>query len=434
MNLTEPKNSKAIAKPLKKDLPAKPAAVSVVKKNKTVEIKKPAVSVEKVKVRPMRKKTGSGLSAMDSSNEVKSGKIKKFYPILNIGLRDSKDSLLENLTLLLSAGMDLIGSLEAVKSEADSWRIRRLISFLQEEIDSGRPLWQALSDTKAFSAQSIALIKVGEESGRLVENMKVVVLQQQKERQFSSKLSSAMIYPGFILIVTVSVGLGISWFVLPNLAKVFSSLNVDLPLITRILIGAGLFVNQYGQIVIPATIVGMIIIVYIIFVFKPTKVVGQYIARHTIGIKKLVLQTEVARFGFVLGTLLGAGMPLLSALESLANSTDYRAYKKFYKFMAVEVEAGNSFKSCFDRYRGINKLIPKSMQQLIVASERSGNLSDTLIKVGGIFEDKIEMTTKNLSVIMEPILLFIVWLGVLAVAIAVILPIYSLVGNFNPSS
>jgi len=128
-----------------------------------------------------------------------------------------------------------------------------------------------------------------------------------------------------------------------------------------------------------------------------------------------------------------AGMPLIYALDSLSRSTEFRAYKKFYAYLIKSLEEGNSFKKSFDRYRRSKRLIPKSIQQLIAAGEKSGNLSKSLLKIGEIYEEKIEITTKNLSIILEPILLFIVWLGVLAVAIAVILPIYSLVGNFNPS-
>lgn len=433
MDTIAKKNGKIASQSKKNAQAAKPLGASGArKKSSGSELSSVAAAGGAIKIMAV-KKTRPARVSRAAPLEIKQHRPKKFYSIYNIGLRESKDSLLENLALLLSAGMDLIASLEAVKSEAGSWRMRRLIEVLQEEINNGQPFWLALAGTKAFSSQAQSLIKIGEESGRLVENLKVVVLQQQKERQFSSKLSSAMIYPGFIMIVTISVGLGIAWFVLPNLARVFASLNVELPLITRLLIDAGLFVNQYGSIVIPLSIAGLIFLAYIIFFFKPTKVLGQFIARHTLGIKKLILQTEVARFGFVLGTLLSAGMPLLSALQSMSDATEYRVYRKFYKFMAVEVEAGNSFKKCFDAYRGVNQLIPKSIQQLIVAGERSGNLSDTLIKIGEIFEEKIEMTTKNLSILLEPILLFIVWLGVLAVAIAVILPIYSLVGNFNPS-
>jgi type II secretory pathway component PulF len=95
-------------------------------------------------------------------------------------------------------------------------------------------------------------------------------------------------------------------------------------------------------------------------------------------------------------------------------------------------EEGNSFQKSFVAYKKIKNLIPTSVQQMVASGEQSGHLSDTLFQVGQIYEAKIETTTKNLSVILEPVLLVIVWLGVAAVAFAIILPIYSLIGGLQP--
>ena len=95
------------------------------------------------------------------------------------------------------------------------------------------------------------------------------------------------------------------------------------------------------------------------------------------------------------------------------------------------IEMGNSFQKSFVSYPKVDKLIPPPMQQLIFSGEQSGNLNKTLIKIGQVLEEKSDTTTKNLTIIMEPILLVIVWAGVVGVAFAVILPIYSLVGGIN---
>ena len=133
----------------------------------------------------------------------------------------------------------------------------------------------------------------------------------------------------------------------------------------------------------------------------------------------------------LLGTLLEAGLPITQALDSLAQATEIAQYKKLYLHLRGAVADGNSFQKSFMLFKNINRLIPAPMQQLIVAGEQSGGLPTTLLKIGQLFEAKADLTTKNLTVILEPILLLIVWLGVVAVALAVILPIYSLIGNFK---
>ena len=95
------------------------------------------------------------------------------------------------------------------------------------------------------------------------------------------------------------------------------------------------------------------------------------------------------------------------------------------------IEQGNSFESSFKLYKDTNKLIPIPIQQIIITSERSGKLPEVLMNLGQTFEEKLQTTTKNLIVILEPVLLIIIWLGVLFVALSVILPIYSLIGGLN---
>jgi len=132
-----------------------------------------------------------------------------------------------------------------------------------------------------------------------------------------------------------------------------------------------------------------------------------------------------------LGTLLDAGLPIETALDSIKTSGAFIRYQKFYTFLKNSIESGNSFQKSFSHYRHINSLIPHSVQQMIIAGEQSGNLANILIKIGQSYTEKTEMTTKNIVIILEPILLIIVWLGVITVALSIILPIYSLIGGLN---
>jgi type II secretory pathway component PulF len=279
--------------------------------------------------------------------------------------------------------------------------------------------------------QVISLVRIGEETGRLSENLKAIALQEQKEEEFRSKVTSALMYPVFVFALTLIIGIGISWFILPRLATVFSSLNITLPLITKLLIGFGAFLGAYGFIVVPGGMVLLAIIFYFLFVYPKTKIVGEYIMLAMPVLKRLILEVEISRFGYIMGTLLQAGLPVVPALKSLANSSSFTFYKRFYSYLHDNIEEGNSFEKSFADFKHMNKVMPTSMQQLIISAERSGHLPETFIKIGEMYESKTEVTTKNLTVLLEPILLVIIWLGVVGVAMAVILPLYSLVGGLN---
>lgn len=348
-----------------------------------------------------------------------------------IGIGPERDQFLENFSLLMSSGTGVLVALESLAKDARSAAMRRIIRRIRDDIDAGHPLSAALDASGMLSPQVISLIKIGEESGRLPENLKVVAVQAQKERLFQSKLISAMIYPALVFTITVLVGLMIAWFVLPKLSLVFGQLRIELPLITKVLIGIGQFLNHYGIVAVPAAAFLFLLSVYLLFVAKPTRWIGEDIVLAVPGLRRVVVEVELARFSYVMGTLLHAGLPVLETLQSIENATPFANYRRLYSHLRQHVEEGHTFKTSLETYPRVNLLIPVPIQQLINASEQSGTLADSFIRISDLYEEKTDITTKNLVVIIEPIMLVIVWLGVMFVAIAVVLPIYKLVGDFT---
>jgi len=349
------------------------------------------------------------------------------------GNNDEKDYFLENLAVMITSGIDVSSAISFIKQETHSKKLIKVYNSLEQEINSGSQLWKALAKVNLLPPHIIVLIKLGEESGRLSENLKLVVAQQQKDREFASKLQSAMIYPVIVFSLTIIIGISIAWFLLPKLSLVFSQLKVPLPLITKILIGFGKFLGDFGIIVIPLVALIVSVTAYFLFFAPRSKSIGQSILMRLPGIGEIIKETELARLGFILGELLAAGLIVTDAIDSLASATTTISYRNFYLSLEKSVSQGNSFESSFKLYQNTNKLIPVHVQQIIIASERSGKLPEVLINLGETYNEKLQTSTKNLIVILEPVLLVIIWLGVLLVALSVILPIYSLIGGFNPN-
>lgn len=356
---------------------------------------------------------------------------KKLGYFATFGLTKERDQFIENLSMLVLSGMPIAGALAAITHDTKNPQMKKILENILSELDAGSPLWKSFDRTNLFKGYTVSLLRIGEESGKFAENLKVVSLQQEKERNLNSKVKSALMYPVFVLVLVVVIGLGIAWFILPKLAKIFSDLKLTLPFVTRVLIGFALFLQKNGLWFVPLSFTTVGSIFYFVFNNEKTKFIGEAIIYSIPGIKTLMMEVEVARFGYLLGTLLEAGIPITKAIDSLIGASDSIRYKKFYIHMKDSIEMGNSFQKTFASYKNINKLIPQPMQQLVFSGEQSGNLTKTLIKIGQVLEEKSDTTTKNLTIIMEPILLVIVWAGVVAVAFAVILPIYSLVGGIN---
>lgn len=363
--------------------------------------------------------------------EEKKKKNKPRSAFANFGLGKEKDFFMENLALLLTAGMDILSALDAVREEMKSKRMQEIITEIKEDIDGGSTMGSALERTRLLPMEIVSLIRVGEETGRLSENLKVVVAQQQKERIFKSQVRSAMMYPVFVLFLTLVVGTSIAWFILPKMARIFTDLNLELPLVTRVLIRFGDLLGKYGVYIIPVFILLLSIVFYFLFLYSKTKHIGQRMLYAVPGIHRLIQEVELARFGFILGTLLESGLPVVNALSSLQEAATVRASQALYKHLRENIEDGNSFQKSFASYPKGKRIIPISIQHMVVAGEQSGHLSETLLKIGQTFEQKVEITTKNLTVILEPIMLIVVWLGVVGVALAVILPIYNLIGGIG---
>jgi len=351
--------------------------------------------------------------------------------LVDLHFKEDRGYFIEDLSMLLASGMPIFSALAAIRAELRSRRMRDAVDSIIADVDVGSSLWSAIERTEVFPKRVVSLIRVGEEAGRLSENLRVVVTQQRRESDLHAKVQSATLYPILVLSLAVIIGTGISWFLLPRLATVFYAMNIELPLLTRILIGFGNFLGNYGYVVVPLFLLLVAGFIYVLFVYPKTKFIGDRIIFALPGFRRLIQEIELARFGYILGSLLDTGLPVVEALESLWGSATVSFYKDFYGHLRGSVEEGNSLKKTFDSYKGVQKLIPTSVRQMVVAAEQSGRLPSVLLEIGKIYDDKTENTTKDLAIMLEPILLVVVWIGVVLVALSVILPIYTLVGQFN---
>lgn len=345
-----------------------------------------------------------------------------------------KDSFFESLAEMLSSGIDIIVALESLKEETKSKKIYALCDELKTELENGSPIWKALDKRNLLPPHLLTLVKIGEESGNLAKNLKVVIDQQEKDRDFRGQLRSASLYPVFVLVLMFIVGGGVALFVLPRLSTVYKSLNVELPFITKVMIALGDFLNNYG---IWAVIVIVLLFAggyYMLFINKTTKLWGQKLTLHIPIIGRLIEEVELTRMGYLIGTLLNSGFPVVDSFNILANSTNYVKYQQFYAYIAEFIHNGWSFKQTFESNKKVAKILPVYPRQLIITGEKSGNLGDSFLKISEVYAKKNEDLLKNVGSLFEPVLLLIIWVGVAAIALAVILPIYSLIGNLTTIS
>lgn len=345
-----------------------------------------------------------------------------------VGLGKERDLFVQNLAMMLSAGLPLLDALRTLQLEVRSRTIKRIIQRIADAVENGQPLWRSMEEQCLFSPYALALVRIGEESGNLSQNMGYLSVQQEKDQGLRQKVRMAMMYPTIVLILMFVVVMGLGLFVLPNLIQVLFALNVPLPLVTRLMINFTNFMTTRGTIVVPGVLLGFLTLL-VLAKFTALKWITQWVVFRIPGIGQLAREATIARFGVIFGGLLKAGVPLLDALRSLAEVTTILSYRHFYFHLLDRVSSGDSFRKSFEVLPESHKVLPLSVQQLIITGERSGALAEIMLKIADIYEKKAADTAQKLPVILEPILLLIIGSLVAAIALAVILPIYGVVGN-----
>jgi len=186
------------------------------------------------------------------------------------------------------------------------------------------------------------------------------------------------------------------------------------------------FLQNYGYVFVPLFFITFAVLFYFLFSFPKTKFVGHTILFRVPIIKKLILESEIARFGFLSGTMLRAGMPLHTVFDLLPNITTFKNYQDLYRYMAVKIKEGLTFQKMFPEYGNLGNIMPTPVRQMIVASEKSGTLSETLLKIGTMYESKVETTSRNIPAFLEPALLVVIGCVVGILAVGILMPVYKL--------
>jgi type IV pilus assembly protein PilC len=336
----------------------------------------------------------------------------------------------ESVATMLGAGLPLLDTLRVYELEIRSRAVKKIMRGMIEDVENGTPLWQAMANQHLFTPYDIAMVRIGEEAGSLARNMEYLSVQREKDRSLKQKVKMAMIYPTIVMIMMFIITMGLGLFVLPNLVQVLFSLNVDLPLTTRIVIYITNIFSKHGMVFVPLLMVGMVLF-FLLAKFTRFRVVSQWLVFRIPGVGRLAREATIARFGVILGGLLQAGVPLIGSLDSLVRVTNVDSYQRFYADLLARIQLGDSFSKAFADIKRTKKLLPVSVQQLVITGERSGSLSESLLKIATIYEKKASETAQALPVILEPMLLLVVGALVGAIAFAIIVPIYSVVGNVS---
>lgn len=332
-----------------------------------------------------------------------------------------------HLALILRAGLPIDRALEILSSQERHKAVRRVLQEMLVLVQRGESFASALARyPAAFPPLFVSVVRWGEIGGTLVESLEHLANQLEKDHDLRTKVRSAFIYPAIVVGATFALGVIMALFILPRLVVLFDALRVDLPLTTRLFLAFARFLLRYGIVVlvaVPVLVIGAVALVR-------AKFARPFVHRTLLRLPvfgPLVQQMNLARFDRILGSLIRSGIPIVEALEITSLSLGNILFQRALLALKSTAREGAPLGQEIGRY----KIFPHIQAQMIVVGEATGRLADVLLYLADFTERDVDARTKNLSVAIEPMLLIFIGLLVGGVAVAVITPIYQLVGSFS---
>jgi len=343
-----------------------------------------------------------------------------------------KDQVLfaKRLSFLTRAGVPILESLTMIREQTRSRGQAMILDAVLLSVSNGQSLAQSFGKFKrVFGDFAINIISVGESSGSLSENLHYLSEELKKKQILRRKVVGALVYPIFITITTIGITALLTVYIFPKIMPIFVGLNIDLPLSTKILIFVSVFLREWGLLLILLLIV--LFIAFFITISRSPKfhLVVDYMVLRLPIFGKMVQNYNFANFSRTLGLLLKSGITLSEALPITANTIPNQIYNREIHKLSKSVSRGEKISSHLKKHR---KFFPEILTQIISVGERSGNLSETLVYVSELYEGEVEESTKNLSSLIEPVLMVAMGIVVGFVVISVITPIYGITQHLSP--
>lgn len=326
------------------------------------------------------------------------------------------------LSILLGAGVPLVGSLDALISQIVNPPFKKTMAEIKESVNEGNSLAYALSQhSRIFSNIYVNMVRAGEASGSLDVVLERLADLSERQEALKGRFKAALAYPIFMFFIGTLVIFFLVTFVVPNITQVFGEMHQTLPIPTVVLIAVSNSLKSFWWLILMAAGCGFVIIRHLI---KTPK--GQHVwDRISLSIpilgsmnRKMVL----ARFGRTLGSLLHSGVPLISALQIVRNIVNNIIIAKVIDNAVEEIEEGKSLSGSLSQ----SEWFPSIVVQMISVGEQSGELEVMLGKTADIYEREVESQIMAMTSMLEPVMILVMGLVVGFIVISILLPIFEM--------
>jgi type IV pilus assembly protein PilC len=328
-----------------------------------------------------------------------------------------------NLGSMLKAGLTITRALSVIQRQTSNPRLKGVMKRVVERINQGDPFYEALSEfDKVFNNLYVAMVKAGEESGNLAESLGTLSIQMERSNNLKKKIKGAMIYPMIVLIIMLIIGILMMIFVMPKITGVFKGMGQELPGTTQFLISASDFMAAYTLVTIGGIIASISGFIYLLKT-KWGRIASSWLVVKLPIIGTIAKEANAAQTARTLSSLLNSGVDVITSINITEEVLQNVFYKKILRTAAERVEKGTPLSETFVER---SDLYPILVGEMIMVGEETGQISGMLGEMAIFYETEVERKTKDLSTIIEPLLMVVIGSGVGFFALALIAPIYSI--------
>jgi general secretion pathway protein F len=324
------------------------------------------------------------------------------------------------LATLLGAGLPLDEALGTIGNQLENVRLARAFGTVREEVVQGQSLHAALSGhPRIFPPLFVNMVQVGENTGTLDQVLQRLADFLEEQAKLKSRIQSAMAYPVLMALIGIGVLFFLFTFVVPQVVRMLEDLGQALPMPTLVLIRTSTFLSAWWWVFLLLLAVGALFLQR----WRRTEEGRFKLDRLALKIPlfgRLNLLVATARFTRTLGTLLRSGVPLLKALDIVANLMQNKVLRKVLEDTSAAVREGEGLAAPIRR----SGVFPPMVAQMAAVGERSGDLEDMLFRVADTYEHQVDLTLNGLLSLLEPIMILIMGGVVGFIVLSILLPIF----------
>jgi len=360
-------------------------------------------------------------------NKKNKPKIKLFNRFISISLTD-KLMFTRNLSVMIASGLPLSKAIKNISFQTKKKKFKSILDEVYSDIQAGNSFADGLTKYPGiFDDLFVNMIRVGEASGNLEEVLNILALQLEKEHELTSKVKGAMTYPAVIVVAMIGIAIIMLTYILPKMLSVFTDMKVQLPPTTMFVIAISNALRHHGVLIA----IIFILLLFFLKIFLMTtagKKTVSFLVIKTPIVSNIVIKVNCARFARIYSALLKSGVSVVESLKIISQTLTNYYYKRAIEDSVKQIQKGINLSNIIAKKP---KIFPVLVTQMIQVGEETGKTETVLLKLAEFYENEVSQVSKNMSAIIEPVLMILIGSAVGFFAVSMLQPMYSIMNNIK---